>query len=178
MTAGLYGSSVFNVVYLFLATHVAYRILVPWPALEPEPTAVKALSPNRGLPGNSLLLISWGIFTLLKLWRASKRFFYAWVISNKGCLPRRNQNKHLKYLFIHSFKINKLRTSPGVPWLGLLLPVQGVWVPPPLVGVLGCHVPHGRETKTRNRRNIVINSIKTWKMVHIKKKNLKRLWCF
>ena len=32
----------------------------------------------------------------------------------------------------------------------------------------------GQETKTENRSNIVTNSIKTLKMVHIKKKNLKK----
>ena len=37
------------------------------------------------------------------------------------------------------------------------------------VGELGSHVPHGQKTKTENRSNIVTNSIKTLKMVHIKK---------
>ena len=171
MTVGLYGSSVFNVVYLFLATHVAYRILVPWPALEPEPMTVKAPSPNQWTPGEFSTFNFLRNRYTLKIMESLKEVFCVWVISNKGCLPIRNQNKHFKYLFIHSFKINKLRTSLVVQWLGLLLPVQGVWVPPPLVGALGSHVPHGQETKTRNRRNIVINSIKTLKMVHIIKKS-------
>ena len=56
-----------------------------------------------------------------------------------------------------------------VQWLGLQLPMQGVQVWS-LVGVLRSHIPGGKKTKTYNRSNIVTNSIKTLKMVHIKKK--------
>ena len=38
-----------------------------------------------------------------------------------------------------------------------------------LVRELRSHMPHGPKTKTENRSNVVTNSIKTLKMVHIKK---------
>ena len=40
-------------------------------------------------------------------------------------------------------------------------------------GGLRSHMPHSQKTKTQNRSNIVTNSIKTLKMVHIKK-NLQK----
>ena len=46
--------------------------------------------------------------------------------------------------------------------------MQGVQVPS-LVRHLRSHMPHSQKTKTQNRSNIVTNSIKTLKMVHIKK---------
>ena len=49
----------------------------------------------------------------------------------------------------------------------LRLPVQGV-------GELGAHKPQGQKTETQSRSNIVADSIKTLKIVHIKKKNLKK----
>ena len=36
------------------------------------------------------------------------------------------------------------------------------------------HLPHGQKTKTQNRSNIVTNSIKMLKMVHIKKKKTSK----
>ena len=47
------------------------------------------------------------------------------------------------------------------------LPVQGV-------GELGAHKPQGQKTETQSRSNIVADSIKILKIVHIKKKNLKK----
>ena len=58
--------------------------------------------------------------------------------------------------------------SLAVQWLRLRLPMQEVRVRS-LVGGLGSHMPQGQNTKTENRSNTVINSIKTLKMVHIKK---------
>ena len=49
----------------------------------------------------------------------------------------------------------------------LRLPVQGV-------GELGAHKPQGQKTETQSRSNIVADSIKTLKIVHIKKKILKK----
>ena len=75
-------------------------------------------------------------------------------------------------------KRNLWGTSLVVQCLRLCLPMQGVWVQC-LVGKLRSHMPWGQETKTENRNNIVTNSIKTFKMIHIKKelKKLKRsLW--
>jgi len=43
-----------------------------------------------------------------------------------------------------------------------------------LIGELRSHMPHGQKTKTYNRSNIVTNSVKTLKMVHIKKKSFKK----
>ena len=66
-----------------------------------------------------------------------------------------------------------LNTKPwGLPG-GLvvkpLFPVQGLWVRSP-VGELRFHMPCSQKTKTKNGSNIVTNSIKTLKMVRIKKK--------
>ena len=60
-----------------------------------------------------------------------------------------------------------LLTSLVVQWLRLRLPMQevGVW---PLVREFRAYMPLGQETKTENRSNIVTNSIKTLKMIHIK----------
>ena len=62
-----------------------------------------------------------------------------------------------------------LGTFLVVQRLRLCLPMQGVWVWS-LVGELSSPIPHSQKTKTWNRSNIVTNSIKTLKVVHIKKK--------
>ena len=64
-------------------------------------------------------------------------------------------------------------TSLVVQWFRLHLPVQGEQVQS-LVGELRSHMPQGQKTKTQNRSNIVTNLIKTLKMVHVKKKFLKK----
>ena len=51
-------------------------------------------------------------------------------------------------------------------WLSLSLPMHGVQVQ----SLVRAHMPQGPKTKTRNRSNIVPYSIKTLKIVHIKKK--------
>jgi len=60
-----------------------------------------------------------------------------------------------------------------VQCLRLYLPRQWVQVPS-LVGELRTHMHYGQKTNTLNRSSIVTNSIKTLKMVHIKKKILKK----
>ena len=60
------------------------------------------------------------------------------------------------------------RISLVVQWLRLRLSMQGVWVRS-LVWELRFHLPQGQKTKTQNRSNTVTNSMKTLKMVHIKK---------
>ena len=55
-----------------------------------------------------------------------------------------------------------------VQWLRLCLPVEGVWVGS-LVRELRSYMPFGQKIKAKNRSNIVTNSIKTLKMIHIKK---------
>ena len=69
-------------------------------------------------------------------------------------------NAHLK-----TFHVG---TSLGVHWLRLHLPMQRVWVPS-LVWELRSHMLCSKNNKTENRSNIVTNSIKTFKMVHILK---------
>ena len=66
-------------------------------------------------------------------------------------------------------------------WRGLLWQSSGKISPSSsrdtvrsLVGELRSHVPHGQGTKTQNRNNIETNSIKTLKMVLIKKNSLKK----
>ena len=56
---------------------------------------------------------------------------------------------------------------PGGPVVKIYLLMQGVQIPF-LVGKLRSHMPQGQ--KTKNRSNIVTNSIRLLKMVHIKKK--------
>ena len=59
-------------------------------------------------------------------------------------------------------------TSLMVRLLRLCLPIQAVQVQSP-VRELRFHTSHGQNIKTPYRSNIVTNSIKTLKMVHIKK---------
>ena len=65
-----------------------------------------------------------------------------------------------------------MEVLPWVQWLKLYLPTQGVRVCY-LVGELISHMPRSQNTKTENRNDIVSDSMKTLKMVHIKK-NLKK----
>ena len=60
-------------------------------------------------------------------------------------------------------------TSLVVQWVRFRFSMQGeqVWS---LVRPLGYHIPHGQGTKTQNRSNVVTNSTKTLRMVHIQKK--------
>ena len=60
-----------------------------------------------------------------------------------------------------------------VQWLRLHLPMQGVRVQS-LVGELRFRVPCCQKTKKKHRSNIVTNSIKTPKSIHLKKKLKKR----
>ena len=78
-----------------------------------------------------------------------------------------------------SLKIKDAGTSLAVQWLRLRLPMQGVWVQS-LVGELGSHMPHGQKKQTNIKNPIkqkqhCTNSIKTLKMVHIKKILKKKL---
>ena len=57
-----------------------------------------------------------------------------------------------------------------VQWLRLRLPMQGVWIQSLLWGELRSHMFVAKKPKHKNRNNIVTNSIKTLKIVHIKKK--------
>ena len=74
------------------------------------------------------------------------------------------------------FKINAQGTFQAVQWLRLHLPMQGVRVRS-LVWKLRSHMPCDHKTKTlkNNRSNSVTNSISTFKMVHIKKKNFLKI---
>ena len=61
-------------------------------------------------------------------------------------------------------------TFQEVQWLRLHFPMPGACVRS-LVGELRSHMPCGQKTKKENRNDIVTNSIKTFKIVHIKKKS-------
>lgn len=59
---------------------------------------------------------------------------------------------------------------PCSPWLRGLLPMQRVQVSS-LVRELRSHMPHGQNSRAENNgSNTVMNSIKTLKTVHMKKK--------
>ena len=68
--------------------------------------------------------------------------------------------------------IKSLGTSLAVQWLQFPLPKQGLQVQS-LVGELRSHMPCGQKAKTLNRSNTVTNSIKTLKMVRMRKKKKK-----
>ena len=70
--------------------------------------------------------------------------------------------------FLDNFCIDCGGTSLVVQWLRLHLPAHGVWVWS-LLGEQRSHMHCSQKTKTENRSNIVTNSIKALKMVHIKK---------
>ena len=63
-------------------------------------------------------------------------------------------------------------SSLAVQWLRLHLPKQGVQVRF-LVCDLRSHMPPGKK-KTKQRNSIVTNSVKTFKMIHIKIKKKKK----
>ena len=79
---------------------------------------------------------------------------------------------------LHTTAYNsKLGTSLEIQWLSAPLPMQGVLVWS-LVGELrfpqaSCPTPQKKQNRN-NRSKIVANSVKTLKMVHIKKK--KKIW--
>ena len=52
--------------FYFLSWHMACRILVPWPGIEPRSTTVKALGPNHWTPRE--------VPVFLKLWKDVKNF--------------------------------------------------------------------------------------------------------
>ena len=66
-----------------------------------------------------------------------------------------------------------IRISRGislvVQWLRLCLPMQGMRVQS-LVGELRSHKPQGHKPKHKIEAILLTNSIKTLKMVHVKKK--------
>lgn len=92
-------------------------------------------------------------------------FSWQWKNSNAASQTKGTDHGHSP----PSLKIlrGKVGTSLEVQQL-ISLPVQGVSVQS-LVRELRSHMPHGQEHKTWNRRSIVTNSIKTLKMLHIKK---------
>ena len=63
----------------------------------------------------------------------------------------------------------KREPSLAVQWLRLPLPLQRVWVQS-LVGELKSHMTQGQKPEHKTTGNIATNSIKTLKMIHIKKK--------
>ena len=62
---------------------------------------------------------------------------------------------------------------PGSPVVKTLLSNVGDIILS-LIRHIRSHMPWSQRTKMQNRSNIVTNSIKTLKMVHIKKKSLKK----
>ena len=68
---------------------------------------------------------------------------------------------------IFTLKNNEVEISLVVQWLRLHLPRQRVWVWS-LITELRSHMHHSENIKTWNRSNMLTNSMKTWKMVHIK----------
>ena len=64
-------------------------------------------------------------------------------------------------------KMGRAGTSLVDQWLRLRLPIEGVSVLS-VVGELGSYMSPGQKTKTQNRSNLVTNSVKSSKLVHIK----------
>ena len=63
-------------------------------------------------------------------------------------------------------------TSLVVQWLRLHPSGQGLQVRSLARGELRAYVPHSQKIKTQKRSSVVTNSVKTLKMVHIKKKKI------
>lgn len=64
-------------------------------------------------------------------------------------------------------KMGRAGTPLVDQWLRLCLPIEGVSVLS-VVGELGSYMSPGQKTETQNRSNLVTNSVKTSKLVHIK----------
>ena len=66
-------------------------------------------------------------------------------------------------------KMGRAGTPLEDQWLRVCLPIEGVPVPS-LVGEIRSHMSPGqkKKKKTQNRSNLVTNSVKTSKLVHIK----------
>ena len=66
-------------------------------------------------------------------------------------------------------KMGRAGTPLEDQWLRVCLPIEGVPVPS-LVGELRSHMSPGqkKKNKTQNRSNLLTNSVKTSKLVHIK----------
>ena len=83
------------------------------------------------------------------------------------------------YFFFLKKKKKERGTTLVAQWLRLLLPVWRGADSIPGQGAKTSHASgpkHSNQGKTKNRSNMVTNSIKTFKMVHIKKKkNLKKI---
>ena len=78
----------------------------------------------------------------------------------------------LQYYNIVILTIFKISPHPGtslvVQWLRICLPGKGVWVQS-LVVELRPHTPRRQNKRNIKRSNVLTNSVKTLKMVHIKK---------
>ena len=77
-------------------------------------------------------------------------------------------------LLVFWFRKYRLRDFPGYPG-GETSPSNAEVRFRSLVKELRSHMPHGQKTEHKNRSNIVTNSIKTLKMVRIKKKIFKKI---
>ena len=117
--------------------------------------------------------------SLLIFYSITFQKFYTLKSSIRKCLSLCSSADpgHRSFFFFLSLLIRLLknepqRTSLVVQWLRLPFPMQEVWVQS-LVRELRSNMPQSQKPKTSNRSNIVTNSIKTLKMVHIKKKNNK-----
>ena len=75
---------------------------------------------------------------------------------------------------VNNFEVHNSGTSLAVQWLKLPLPVQGGVSSIPGQGTKILHALWPKNQNIRNRSNIVTHSIKTFKMVHIKKNLLKK----
>ena len=99
------------------------------------------------------------------------RFFTVWATreAQNTCYNMNKPQTHYAKWKKLDAKEHILGDLPGGPVVKTLLSNSGVTVPS-LVRKLRSHLPRGQKNKDmKNRSNIVTNSIKTFKMVHIKK---------
>ena len=172
-----------------------WRLLrIPWTARRSNQSILKEISPEYSLEGlmMKLKLQSWNFSHLM--WRTDSLEKTLMLGKTEGM--RRRGRQRMRWLDgitdLMDMSLSKLmRVGDGQgslascsPWGGKesdmterltddfpdgpvvkSLPMQGVRA---LTGEPRSHMPQGQKTKTENRNNIVTNSIKTLKMVHIK----------
>ena len=89
-----------------------------------------------------------------------------WVVSTSVLIETSGKKKAIKSSYRGFAGSLVVKTSPSN---------IGVWVSSQ-VRELRCHMSLGHEIKTQNKGNILINSIKTLKMVQLKKKILLKVY--
>ena len=109
-----------------------------------------------------VISLNWKIMWNVALWNPLR-----FLISRLFILPE-------VFLTIKKWRKSYLGNSLAVQWWRLRLPAQGCG----FVGKQRSHMLWGQKNKTQNRSNVVTNSTKTLKMVHIKNAVLEKSYLY